>query len=380
MTARPCHICLLIPDLPGGGAERVAVNLAQAMVDRGYRVEMAMMSATGELLAELNPSVTVFDLHAPRARNVLFPLVRYLRATKPQSVLVLMWPLTVMTLFATLLLRHPPRVIVSDHNVVSRSSAARRQWQQWLLKTSMRWLYPRAAAVVAVSEGVANDMAAHTGLPIGSITTIHNPASRGWLPAPMPNDDLPAGWRTPGYRRLITVGMLKLEKDQRTLIAAFAKLRQKLPVKLLILGEGPLRSELAGQIHALGVADDVDLHGFAPDPYPYYLAADLFVLSSNAEGFGNVLVEAMECGLPVVSTDCVAGPAEVLDGGRYGWLVPVGDADSLAEAMYAALLAPVDAQRQRTRAAEFGIARAVDSYLQLLDPKPIDQSKPDRCD
>lgn len=352
-----------------GGAERVCLHLAREFLARGYAVDVLLMTARGELLAELPDQVRVVDFAASRLRGVLLPLRRYLHAERPAALLALMWPITVIALLASMTTRAGTRIVVSDHNVVSLSGTASGPVSRWLLKITMRWLYPRADAIVAVSHGVADDMAAHTGLPARLIASIHNPATRGSLPVPLPSDDAVGGWRQPGYQRVITVGTLKPEKDQRTLLAAFAKLRKRIPVKLLILGEGSLRADLERYAQELGVAADVSLPGFAPDPYPYYLAADLFVLSSTEEGFGNVLVEAMECGLPVVSTDCVAGPSEILDRGRHGRLVPVGDSDALAAAMQAALEEPPDREALRARAQDFSIARSAQQYLTLLLPQ-----------
>ena len=361
-------IAILLPDLRPGGAERVCLNLAQGFLARGYTVDLLLMHARGELLSEVSDRIRIVDLGARRLHGLFLPLRRYFMASRPAAVVVAMWPVTIAAILVAMLLRKAPRLVVSDHNVVSRSSAAKGQIKRWLLRRSIRWLYPRADAVVTVSHAVADDMAACTGLPRRLIATIHNPATRGTLPAPLPADDTVQGWRQPGCKRLITVGTLKPLKDQRTLIAAFAILRQQLPAKLLIIGEGPLRGALEAQVRELGISDDVVLLGFSQDPYPYYMAADLFVLTSMAEGFGNVLVEAMECGLPVVSTDCPGGPREILDDGQFGRLVSVGDADALAIAMYATLCEPPDVQRQRARAADFGVLRAVDAYLSLLVP------------
>ena len=362
-------IAVLLPDLRAGGAERVCLNLAHGFLARGYDVDLLLVRSHGAFLSEVSPQIRVVDFDAPRFRKILQPLRRYLNERRPTALLVAMWPVTVLAIVAAMRLRIPIRVVVSDHNIVSRSSAAKGRLQRWLLRHSMRWLYPYADAVVTVSRGVADDMATCTGLPRESIATIHNPAARGTpLPAPLPVDDSVGGWRQPGYKRLITVGTLKPQKDQRTLLAAFARVRQLLPAKLLIIGEGPLRGELEAQARELGIADDVILLGFAQDPYPYHMAADLFVLTSTVEGFGNVLVEALECGLPVVSTDCPGGPREILDDGKFGRLVPVGDVDAIAIAMYATLGEPPDVQRQRARAADFGVLRAVDAYLALLVP------------
>jgi glycosyltransferase involved in cell wall biosynthesis len=166
----------------------------------------------------------------------------------------------------------------------------------------------------------------------------------------------------------VAIGSLKSQKDYPTLLKAFVLLRDRRPARLLILGEGPERPALERLIGELGLVDRVRLAGYVADPYPYLEMADLFVLSSAWEGLGNVIIEALVCGTPVVATDCRSGPAEILENGRYGRLVPVSDPESLAAAMAASLTETPDRDVLRARGAEFSVERAADQYLELLDP------------
>ncbi len=163
----------------------------------------------------------------------------------------------------------------------------------------------------------------------------------------------------------LSVGNLKPEKNQALLLRAFAALPRP-DARLMLLGSGPQEAPLRALAEQLGLAERVIFAGFQRDPAPFYAAADLFVLSSNHEGFGNVIVEALSHGLPVVSTDCPAGPAEILDGGTFGLLVPVGDAAALAEAMDAALDAPVDRDALVRRASDFAPDIAARQYLAVM--------------
>jgi len=169
------------------------------------------------------------------------------------------------------------------------------------------------------------------------------------------------------------VGGLKREKDFPLLLHAFSRLRNKVDARLLILGEGDERSALEALIRELGLQEPVFLPGFVPDTVPFHAHADLFVLSSSNEGFGNVIVEALEQGTPVVSTDCLSGPAEILEGGRYGTLVPVGDVEALAKAMEDALTHPHDTEALKRRAQDFDVGRIADQYLDLLLPDRRDK-------
>lgn len=359
-------ISIILPDLGGGGAERLSVHLANDWAARGHAVEFALMRGKGALLPLLSPAITTVDLCAPRARHVVPALTRYLRAKRPDVVLAAMWPLTIAAIVAQRLAGGHGRVIVSDHAPLSRMAETQGWRKRAAARLSIALGYPLAHARVTVSSGVADDLARLGGLDRSAIAVIYNPAARGTLGTS--HDDVDP-WPPLHGARVIAVGALKPEKDHAALIRAFAVMRKRRSACLVILGEGKLRPALEGLIAELGLGDDVKLPGFALDPYPWYLRADLFVLSSQFEGFGNVLVEALECGLPVVATDCDYGPREILDRGKYGSLVPLGDTDALANAMSAALNQPRMPERQKSRAAEFSIERASLAYLNLFESR-----------
>jgi glycosyltransferase involved in cell wall biosynthesis len=361
-------IAILLPDLRGGGAERVCINLANEFAERGLEVEMLLMRAEGELMPLLDPSVRIVDFRAQRVRSLVVPLIRHLRRSRPASLLANMWPLTALAVLVKSLLPGAMRVVTVEHVVLSRSEIARRPLHMAAMRLISRLLLRRADAVVCVSDGVADDLAALTGTPRSMLTTVYNPiVGKGVVAAPVSLPGHVGAWLRSGHR-LLNVGEFKAQKDQATLLRAFALLPAESGAHLLFLGNGALEEELAAMAVSLGVAERVTFAGFAPDPAPYYRAASLFVLSSAWEGFGNVIVEAMEQGTPVVSTDCQAGPSEILAGGAYGRLVPVGDAKALAGAIQAALGQAHDSERLKRRASEFSVVRAADAYLHLLLP------------
>lgn len=369
MNIRDLDIELFLPDFRGGGAERVCVNLANAFVARGLNVDVVVIRHQGELLPLLDPRIKVVDLGAPRPRHVLPPLMRYLRAARPDAVLANVWPLTILTALARMLSGVRCRLVVVEHTTWSFSKLARRWRTRMMIKGSMRCLLPRTDAVVAVSRGAAADLEQFAGLAQGSVRTIYNPVAhgRGGELAPLPENC--AAWAAAGpHKRVLAVGTLKAVKDFAALIQAFALLRNEVDARLLILGEGEERARLQQLIDALGLQDRVDMPGFVPDTTPYYAHADLFVLSSEHEGFGNVIVEALEQGVPVVSTDCPSGPREILQDGKYGRLVPVGDPRALAAAMLESLQSSHDHGALKTRAQDFAVDKVADQYLDLLLP------------
>jgi glycosyltransferase involved in cell wall biosynthesis len=360
-------LSILLPDLRGGGAERVAVNLANSFIQRGYAVDMVLMSVTGEFLNDLHPDIRVVNLQVKRLRGLLIPLMRYLRAQRPAALLACMWPITTTALWACKFARVDTRLVVAEHTTWSKAEICHSRFKRWQVVTSMHYMFPFVDGIVAVSQGAADDLARFANLDRNAITVIYNPVVGEAKPAattPLP----PAGWWSGTHRRVLAVGTLKEIKDYTNLLNAFALLPHPLDARLLILGEGAYRNELEQQARQLGITDRVFMPGFATDPSPYYLQADLHVLSSQGEGLPTVIIEALAAGTPVVSTDCPSGPREILSDGEFGLLVPVGDAAALAAAMAESLAAPHDSDALKARTQDFSIEKAVDQYEAILFP------------
>jgi glycosyltransferase involved in cell wall biosynthesis len=227
--------------------------------------------------------------------------------------------------------------VVNEQNTLSMESGHSAQLRQRLVPALVRRSYPRADGIAAVSGGVADDLAAVVGLPRQRVRVINNPVIVPEL-ASMSAQPCDHPWLTGDHPPvLLAVGRLAPQKDFTCLLRAFAQVRASTTARLLILGEGPERARLEALARDLGVADDVMLPGWVGNPYPYMARADLFVLSSRWEGLPTVLIEALYCGLRIVATDCPSGPREILDEGRFGALVPVGDPDALAAEILATL-------------------------------------------
>ena len=361
-------IALVLPDLRGGGAEKVNLILAEELSSRGYTIEMVLMRREGELLDEVSSCAHVVDLAALQMRNVPRAFASYLRESKPDVVLANMWPLTSMCVIAAKLARTETRIVVSDHSMLSHSYADKGALHAMALRASLFLTYRMAAARVAVSSGVADDLSKLSGIARNRFQVIFNPISRGFT-----EEISPAAaerfWGDFSGKRILSVGSFKPVKNHMLLVRACAKIVDSVDARLMLLGDGPLLEDIERVIRSEGVDDKVLLPGFFPDPRPFYASADLFVLSSNHEGFGNVIVEALACGLPVVSTDCPSGPSEILGNGKYGSLVPVGDADALATAIGEALAKPCDKEMLRARAQDFTQAIVADHYLKIIFPE-----------
>jgi len=356
------RLAILLPDLGGGGAERVALALMQGFVERGHPVDLVLVNRRGVLLPLVPEGVTIVDLGARKLRQALFPLVRYLRDRRPHALHAMMWPLTTIGILACLMSRVRTRIIVSDHIALSKQYGGSVRTMQ-AIRWSVSLLYPLADARVLVSSAAADDLAAISWLPRRNIDVIYNPLD---LPAVTRDRTVTTRWGNGEVARIITVGVLKEQKNHALLLRAFALIRAQRAARLAIVGDGVLRPMLERLANELGIAADVIFAGYNVNPWPWLNTADSFALSSDYEGFGNVLVEALHAGLSVVSTDCESGPREILDGGVFGRLVPCNDAVALAEAIMEALDNPRDPAAGRTRAQQLSGYAAIDRHLATM--------------
>ena len=297
-------------------------------------------------------------------------LAGYLKDRRPDVLLSALTYTNLAALWAKRLAGVPTSVIVSERIALSThigSDGRSRHWRWRFLLPVISRVYRMADGIVAVSDSVATDLAENTHIGRKSIRTIYNPVVDAKLSV-LAGETLDHPWFAQGQPPVILgAGRLIPQKDFATLLKAFAMLRGKRDVRLVILGEGKLRPTLEALADELGIAADVSLPGFAENPYNYMASSAVFALTSLYEGLPGVLIQALACGCPVVSTDCPGGSAEILDGGRYGQLVPVGGINELAAALEAALDNPPDKHALRLRAAEFSVEHAADRYLEYMD-------------
>lgn len=361
------RIALFIPSLSGGGAERVMLTLASTLADQGYSVDLVLVKAQGKLLASAPGNVNIVDLGARRVITSLPSLAGYLRRVKPDAMVSALNHANCVAVWARWFSRQKTRLVLTEHSHLSTATTNSRTLRGRLMPVFMRNAYAKADAVVAVSSGVADDLAEVVGIARDTIEVIYNPVvtpgmlalSRETVADPWFEQDQPPV--------ILSVGRLTAPKDYPTLLKAFAQLRKQRAARLVILGEGEERESLEQLANELGIQDDVALPGFIDNPYAYMRAAALFVLSSRWEGLPTVLIEALACGTPVISTNCRSGPAEILDGGTWGTLVPVGDVDVLAQAMQTQLNGQTSmAEGYETHAEKFSDTEAAKAYLQLM--------------
>jgi glycosyltransferase involved in cell wall biosynthesis len=364
MTSPP-RVALILPSLNGGGAEKVAIVLAQHFARQGIDVDLVLMRASGHLVDDVPAAVRIFDLEVDRVRWVVPPLIKYLSDRRPTSILSFMWPLNSAVVAAHFLARARARLVLTEHTDWAVNPLATQPLQQLLLTTTMRLTYPHALKVVAVSSGAADSLAKLACMNRSDIQVIYNPITPiGDFEAA--DQDIVNFWSNGDGPRLIAVGRLHPQKDYATLLRALAIVRETTDARLLILGDGYLRGQLEALCVELNLQDVVCMPGFVSNSQAYIELADLFVLSSAWEGFGNVLVEALASATPIVSTDCRSGPREILQDGRWGDLVPVGDAQLMAEAIKLNLAKVHEIEPLIERSKDFSIDFAGEKYMELL--------------
>lgn len=360
-------IAMFLPNLKGGGAEKVAVLLANEFINRSYTVDIVLLSAEGEFLIELNSKVNVVDLKADGVIKAFKPLLAYLLKNKPDCLLAYMWPLTVLSIVTFKMANLPGSVITSDHTTFSKSTLFHNSLKRNFLKKSISVFYPLADARLAVSRGAARDLERIGNLKENSIKSIYNPISNNFEVFNI--EQAQAAWKHFEGKKIIAVGSLKWEKNYPLLLNAFAKVIKQEEVMLTILGQGDLLPDLLSLTQKLGIEKHVQFIGYSDKALAWIESADLLVHSSILEGFGNVLVEALSVGTPVVSTDCKYGPREILADGKYGDLVPINNDDALAKGIITALHKNYDKTLLRLRASEFSVKRIAEQYLEVMFAK-----------
>lgn len=357
---------MVLQDLRGGGAERVAVLLANGLADAGDMVTIACLRAIGPNAAAISNRVELVDLNCSRTALSLKALRRLFSTRKPDIILSHMTHMNVVTILAALLCGIANRCIAVEHNHFDLNLKLIRQRTVRAAYSIARFVYRWAAAIICVSDGVAETLERCTGLSKRSIVVIHNPIVRDDLQELSAKVADHPFFAQSDYPVVLGVGKLLPQKDFDSFLKAIASLSGVREVRAVILGEGAERPKLEKLRNDTGLKEIVDFPGYCENPYAFMAAADIFLLSSRWEGFPTVLVEALAVGQRIISTDCPSGPREILLDGMLGRLVPVGDYSAMAEAIDAALRAPAQISENRRRAADFVVETAVRRYRELF--------------
>jgi len=369
------RVAFLINSMGRGGAERIVqLLLEQFIADKDLEIVLILLeNKIAYQLPEGIEAISLFS-HLNNYLQKFFAL--FVGALKLRNITTQYKVLAILSFlersnFVNVLARlfgSSHRAIISEHTNPQYSYHSR-SLKNSIAKLLLRVLYARANKIIAVSGGVKKTLVGAFAIKEEKIQVIHDPCdinkieevscepvNRPWF-----NEEIPI---------IITVGRLIEPKGHWHLIHAFAKIRTEMHCRLVILGEGELRDQLEQLARDLGIDKDVAFLGWQENPYKYMARSSIFVFPSVWEGFGIVLVEALACGLPVVSFDCESGPREILRDGEYGMLVSVGDEEGLAKAMIQLLrdgaLRESFAQKAETRAQEFAVGDIAEEYRKYL--------------
>jgi glycosyltransferase involved in cell wall biosynthesis len=353
-------VTFFIPSLEGGGAERVVVNLANALSLREKTIDLLLFHEGGVFGNHVSTGVRLKSLNVTSRWTrafALVPFIRYIKQTKPDTVVVSGHSAFFIALVGLLLTEI--RLVVIAHNTISKELGP----SKWVAK----FLYRLADQVIAVSEGVARDIRDWGKIRVPRLRTIYNPVDVSQISAESQEQPDHPWFLDPSNRVLVSVGSLSRQKNHKLLISAFHAARTKdANLRLIILGEGPQRSALEKLVLKLGLQEVVSMPGFVANPFAYMRAAHRFVLSSSYEGFGLVLVEALCSGARIISTDCPSGPVEILEGGRWGVLVPPDNIELMAQAITLDDSRFPNTAESRSRAMDFSLERALDAYQRVI--------------
>ncbi|WP_075109832.1 glycosyltransferase [Halofilum ochraceum] len=360
------RIALLFVTSGHSGVDRVLANLLPELANAGCEFDLLTVAGHGPYIDILPDNVTHRPLRAAHRGTVLFPLIAYLRCERPAALITASHKLNRAALLARIISRVPMRVTIRMGMSVTGLAASMRPHQSRRLFRSMRRWYPYADAAIVPSEGVARDLLDYAGVSPERLHVIPNPIVNEHLDhaATEPLDD---PWFAPDAPPVILgVGSLEPRKDFATLVRAFGLLRRTRVLRLVILGQGGERGRLEALARELGVSEDMRLPGFESNPYRWMRRAAVFVLCSRREGSGAVLVEALACGTPAVATDCPTGPGDILQHGRIGPVIPVGDEQKLTTAIEQMLDQPPPAETLRAAVESFDARASARRYLQVM--------------
>ena len=364
------HIALICASLNGGGAQRILLNLSSEFARRGHQVDLVLGKKEGDYLDLVSKRVRIVDLGASRMLATVPSLIAYFRRERPDATLSTLSYVNALVSLAYFLSGSSTHLVLREAAVVTKqTSETKPSLFSKIIPMLRNITYPLADDIIAISNNAADHLITNTTLTRDSVSVIHNPA---YFPSREQRalENVPHPWLTTGFNEPVVLGMGRLGtyKNFDLIIRSVAAISKERPIRLILCGKGPLQSELEQLADDLGISDRVSFPGFVTNPFAYMRRADVFVLSSIREAFGNVLVEALATGTPVVSTNCPGGPAEILEDGKWGRLVPIGDPDAMAKAIEATLDEPTDAECLKSRAQDFNVDKIAGQYLSVLLP------------
>lgn len=355
------------------GVDRSMALLLPSLLARGYQVDLIKVQRHGPYIDISHKCFRLIELPTRHTMTALPYLTQYLKAHAPDVLLVDKDRANRVALMAKLIARSSVRVVVSSGTIMSINLKNRSLFEVFMHKLSMNHLYKLAHAIIVPCRYAADDLAEITSISRDRISVVPLPIVGPMTTKASDDSTVDHPWLNDSVPVIISVGELCDRKDQLTQLRAFKEVVSKRPCRMLIVGKGKNRQALESTINALSLGGVVELVGYCKNPYPLMKKARLFIHTAKFEGFGMVLVESLYLGTEVVSTDCPGGPREILAEGRHGGLVPVGDAEKLAEE----ILQQLDAEPRaldvlRKTVDNYTVSASTDHYLEVMGlPKQL---------
>lgn len=341
-------------------------RFSQELTKFGFKVDLVGTKVQKSTWKHAPKSIRVVSLESGTSASAIRPLANYLKKERPDYLLPSGAPLHIVSAVAKAISRSKVKVYTRTHIEMTEYMKERGFLNRQILRFLLRLTRSAADGHLAASRGAADDLARVIGLPPDRVSVLYNPPIDDDLLSLSYRDVIHPWINDRSAPVLVSVARLVEQKGLDTLIEALKLVRERREVRLIILGEGQLRSVLTRQAVELGVQDIVDFHGHVDNPFAFMRKANLFVLSANYEGFANVVAEALACGCPVVSTDAPSGPREILADGEFGTLVPIKEPIALSAAIIASLDTPHEKQRLIERGMSFHVERVTSDLVRLL--------------
>ena len=355
------RIAIFIPTFAGGGAESAMVTLAQALSEKGYFVDFIVKKAAGELVTRVPSGVNIIDFHVPAMKHTLSKLVKYINNHDPSVIISALELPNVVSVLARILAKSKPKIIISIHGIISKQNPI---YHKWFDRMIFKLLYPKADHIVSVSNSCAQDAVQYLNLRQSKISVIYNPVINNEFFKKSREQQKFLYQETRNFKKILSIGRLEDVKDHQSLLLAFKEIQKKYFSKLIILGEGSAREKISQCLDEMSLGNDVIMPGFIDNPLPIIKEADVLVNASKHESFSIVIVEALACHCPVVSTAC-GGPEEILANGKYGHLVPIGDHKAIADAIEKVFKGDLRLANPEWLD-QFSIETSVQKYINLL--------------
>jgi len=356
---------IILPDLRIGGAEKNSVLIANELYLQGVDVVFVLKNDLNSYSFMLNPKIKIISLNVNRLRNMFIPLIKVLKDEKPELIIASMWPLTTITLISLIISKVRSKIYFIEHVPLFVSRKYETKSSKFIMKLLINLTYGFAQKIICVSSGIKNELLNETFVNKKKFEVIHNPIA----PATNNISINESYWKNLNSKKILSVGSLKYAKNHQLLIKSIKFLSEKINCELIIIGEGPLYNDLKYLIATLNLDEKVQILNYRNDISSFYKSADVFALTSRWEGFGNVLIEAMSYGTPVVSTDCPYGPGEIIIDDSLGYLVSGFDPESFSQAILTILGKKNNKEELISYSKKFNVSKQVNKYLKVLNVK-----------